>query len=39
MMPDEILFIDDVIAVFEAFYLGEEFPRNVLWREALVLKQ
>lgn len=35
MMPDEILFIDDVIPVFEAFYLGTAFPEVVLWRVTL----
>ncbi|MEL6101357.1 MAG: hypothetical protein AAFR71_16380 [Pseudomonadota bacterium] len=35
MMPDEILFIDDVIPVFEAFYMGASFPEVVLWREVL----
>ena len=33
VQPDEVLWIDDVIAVFEQFMSGEDFPAAVSWRE------
>ncbi len=33
MEPDEILFIDDVIPVFEAFFNSEPLPSNIYWRD------
>lgn len=33
MQPDEVLFIDDVIAVFQAFYESGELPSHIKWRD------
>lgn len=33
MEPDEMLFIDDVIAAFKAFFNAESLPENLLWRD------
>jgi hypothetical protein len=31
--PDEVLFIDDVVAVFRAFFDGEALPKEIKWRD------
>ncbi|WP_308719054.1 hypothetical protein [Komagataeibacter xylinus] len=33
IQPDEILFIDDVVAAFKAFFEKTPFPLNIKWRE------
>ncbi len=33
MEPDEVLFIDDVICVFKAFFDGEYLPSYIGWRD------
>lgn len=33
MMPDEILFIDDVIVAFLAFFEGSSLPGEICWRD------
>ncbi len=33
MEPDEILFINDVVQVFEAFFYSKDLPKNILWRD------
>lgn len=35
MAPEEILFADDVVAAFRAFFEGGEVPGALLWREPL----
>ncbi|WP_241694459.1 hypothetical protein [Komagataeibacter melomenusus] len=33
MQPDEILFIDDVVSAFRAFFEQTSFPSNIKWRD------
>ncbi|MHA3916184.1 hypothetical protein [Halovulum sp. GXIMD14793] len=33
MQPDEVLFIDDVVEVFRAFFEGNALPDRIQWRD------
>lgn len=33
MEPDEILFIEDVVTIFKAFFESKSFPRDIKWRD------
>ncbi len=33
MEPDEVLFIEDVVAVFRAFFESKPFPKDIKWRD------
>lgn len=37
VQPDEVLWIDDVVAVVDEFLQGQEFPASVRWRELVEL--
>jgi hypothetical protein len=31
--PEELLFVDDIIACFEAFFVGHDFPQEIYWHD------